>query len=538
MGASGLFEVLTQENYLSEIYIAYVVPPVTDARDVVSVDLDLPRGAIVGVSTVRFKAEPAGHTKIGNVARIRAADHDTDAPTNRLIIDFGGLRSVSSLSTGATISMIFPWLGTAFSDDELTITPSGSEYRFDEIRTERLLVQLLNSMTPSSAADGAVTINDAPADLEVVVGGERVHFVPGVVRGANATHNEVIDVSDAIQSAVDAGLVPVTVQLRSSVPGQLSVAPQLDYLHAHQVVFPEGARRTVAANAEGQIDVVLPLGDEAREWNIRMIRFDLAGEIGESRVLPPIGPVFSADAELICDPDHPIVIRVPPATLARFSELHALRLPITTAGSAELAGFLRSETLGPTNQPYPGEQVPEATFAPTAVEPFDSLRWVTLPLSRPLPVDPGVGLWASVQVTRGLVHVPLAPESGAPDEQALVRRQAPNGQFRPLPTVTGVATGAVGLHVIGTPPKTAPIDSVMIAVPGSTAATTGQPDPTSLSTTPTSEPSRHELRYRTTPVRASDGPGGSETVVVLRLIVTGPGDYTIGPVTIGYEEPT
>jgi hypothetical protein len=537
MGAAGVFEILTQENYVSEIYIAYVVSPVTDARDVVSVDLDLPRGAIVGVSTVRFKAEPAGHTTIGNVARVRAADHDTDAPSNRLIIDFGGLRSVSSLSTGATISTITPWLGTAFSDDELAITPSGSEYRFDEIRTERLLVTQLTSMSPSSAAGGAVTINDAPADLEVVVGGERVHFVPGLVRGANATHTEVIDVSNAIQAAVDAGQVPVTVQLRSSVPGQLSIAPQLDYLHAHQVVFPEGVRRTLAANEEGQIDVALPLGDEARAWNIRMIRFELAGEIGEARVLPPLGPVFSADAELICDPDHPIVIRIPPAMLARFSVIHAVRLPIATAGSAELAGFLRDETLGPTNQPYPGDQVPEATFAPTAVEPFDSFRWVTLPLGRPLPVDPGIGLWASIQVTRGLIRVPLAPQSGAPDEQALVRRQAPNGLFRPLPTVTGVATGAVGLRVIGTPPKTAPIDSVVIAVAGPTAATNGQPDLTSLSTTPTSDPSVHELRYRTSPVRASDGPGGSETVVVLRLTVTGPGDYTIGPVTIGYEEP-
>lgn len=523
-------------GYLQQaVYYTLVTPPVTGASSSIAGSFQLPAGAIVGVAAVRITASPAGHATVANVARVRAADNDDGSATANHIVDFGGLRSVTSVSSARFVSSVKPWLGTAFDDESLAGSGLGTEYRFGEIRAERLLVTLATATTPADfAANAGVTINDAPADLELIVAGERAHFVAGAVRGPGATHDETVDVTEAVQRAVDAGISPVPIELRASVPGQLSITPSLQFLSAYHASFAEGERRTVTATDEGVLDVRVPLGSGNASWKIRLVRFELAGVVGDARVVPADGPVFTADAQLTCDPNRSITVRLPPSAVRRFDQVVAIRVPVACEAPAELAGFLRAGVTDALGVPMPGEAIPDATLAPTPVEPKGAIAFVTVPLARPTPVDPAATVWASVQVTRGEVLVPLVETAIPVDEQALVRRQAPNGCFRSLPSVPGVATDAAGLRVVGIAPATAPIAAVEVSVPGAVSTTAA--DRPTVTATPGTSPEVHELHFTSAPVTVANATARIGDDLVVRLRVTGPGEYTVGPVTIGYEE--
>ena len=300
-------------------YIVVVHDPVSQATNALSYGYEIPAGAIVGTASVTISAEPAGRTAIANVARVRPSDGSVGATTTH-VVDFGGLRTVSSLTAPEDIGIVRPWTGTAFSTTQNlgpSHVPVSKSITFTEVATERLLVTLMDAATSDSLAEGGrVTIHDPPADLELRVGGERVHIAPGPVRSEGAKLQETIDITDAVQRAVDAGQVPVPLELRSSVPAALSITPGPSaHVLAHRVTFPEGERRTVSASEEGVVDLRLPLAAGSASWRVRRVRFDLQGDIGERRVLPPDGPPVAAGAELLIDPDRPLVVRLPPSTV-------------------------------------------------------------------------------------------------------------------------------------------------------------------------------------------------------------------------------
>lgn len=512
------------------VYTTVYFDPVSDARATLPFDYPLPDRAIVGSARVRITAQPAGRTEIGNVARVRPASGDSPAATSSLVIDFGGLRSVSALTTPSAATMLRPWMGTAFPTygGLVTTTNTSATVDFTEVATERLLVGLTNAATPDAlATQGRVTLHDAPADIELVVAGERVHFAPGPVKAEGARYDETIDVTDAVQRAVDAGTVPVPIELRSSVPAQLSIIPQPGaHLEAHPVQFPEGERRTVAATDEGVVELRLPLAAGSSTWRVRLVRFDLQGDVGDRRVLPATGPSTPEGAELVVDPDHPAVIRLPPATLARLHAVDSLRVLVRAEQGTELSGHLCVEATSPTGDAGPGEPVPDAELTPTTVEPGDVTAWVTLPLVRPAAVDPALGTWVVLQASRGRVVMPLAVPAGDPDDDAVVLRVGANGRHRALPTVSGIATGAVPLRVGGQPPATAPIDALTIAIPGTPAST-------EVSATPGAA-ERFEIELDDPVTAATPGARDGDDLV-LQLTVIGPGSHTVGPVTVGYE---
>jgi hypothetical protein len=292
------------------------------------------------------------------------------------------------------------------------------------------------------------------------------------------------------------------------------------------VVFPEGERRTVAAADEGVVDVLLPLAEDSATWRVRRLRFELLGDVGNRRVLPADGPPLAAGAELVLDPDRPVVVRVPPATVRALRVVDSLRLLVRAEVATELSGHLAVEATGAGGDVGPGDPVPDAELVATTVEVGSAAAWVTLPLRRPATPDPEAGLWAVVQAARGRVVMPLATP-GAEAEVALVRRLGANGRYRPLPSVAGVHTSAVPLRVGGEPPPTAPIPALVLVVPG----TAVEP----LRVTPGAAAQAFELTFEPPVTAAAADSALSGDHLVVRLTVVGPGDHTIGPVVVGYE---
>ena len=515
-------------------FVVLALDQVSDSTAAVALELELPAGAIVADARVEIEARPAGRTAIGNLATVRPASGASAEPTKELVVDFGGLRTVSTISTPSSLTGLRPWLGTGFpSSGELV--PSGplrkgearTEFAFTEVATERLLVSLAGAVTPAGlAAAGRITQQDPPADLEVVVGGEQVDFRPGPVRGSGSHLLAEIDITAAVQRAVAASAVPVSVELRSSLPAQLTITQaRTAYLHAHTVAFPEGGRRTLPVPEEGTVPIALPLtarpgGVDPANWRITLVRFELSGDVGEVRVVPAVGPAIDFGGEVLVDADRPVVVRLPPSALRRLGRVDGIRLLLRGEQATELAGFLRGGAA------VPGDELPGGQLAPTTVEPSAEAGWVTLPLARALPADATGGMWAVVQVTRGRVALMLAA-AGQPDDEGLIRRQAPNGSFRALPTVEGLSTTATPIRVVGAAPPTAPIDAVVVSVPGTARPT--------VAGTPTTSAVTHELPL-------ADGVTTADTAarvgadLVLQLSVSGPGTYTIGPVVVGYEE--
>src|SRR5207249_1641092 len=149
------------------------------------------------------------------------------------------------------------------------------------------------------------------------------------------------DLTDAVQAAVTAGPVPVQVTLRSSVPGVLRLDASLEVLNTYTVAFPEAAVRVVDAPAEGPVELDLPLPADAGSWSIHEVQMLVTAKLPPERVLPPVGPALSTDALLALDPDHGVVVGLPPARTAALAALTAIRVPVTAgADGAELAGTL------------------------------------------------------------------------------------------------------------------------------------------------------------------------------------------------------
>ena len=504
------------------IFIQY--DPVTEATSSLAYGYDVPAGSLVGAASVTVTAEPAGRTAIENVGRVRAADGAL-ATTKQLVVDFGGLRTVSSVTAPSALTAVRPWTGTSFATDSLVPSVSTSDETFTEVATERLLVEVAAATTPGAFAEtGRVTLHDPPADVELLVGGERVHIEPGPVRGEHARLERTIDITAAVQRSVDAGVVPVPLELRSSVPANLSIAPGPGaHVLAHAVAFSEGARRTVSTADEGVFTVELPLPPESDGWRIRQLRFDLQGDVGDRRVIPADGPAVAPGAEVVVDVDRPLAIRLPASTVRSLPVVDAVRLLVRPETAGELGGHLAPEVSGPGGELVPGEPLADAALVATPVEVAPTSGWVTLPLARPVSLDPEEGVWVVVHAARGRVVLPLAVPSTAPPGGAPavdVVRLASNGRYRPLPAVTGIDTTAVPIRIGGVPVPTAPVPAVEVVVDGSGL------DPIRL--TPESTPQSFELAFDP-PLVPADGH------LDVHLTITGPGDHTIGPVVVGYE---
>src|SRR5262245_49879555 len=260
-------------------------------------ELVLPAGAVVtqAVFTVAAHA-PDQEAFVGRIATVRASKGTPTADSAELVIDFGVLRTVSSVRAPSDITNVMAWRGTKFDLD--VSKGNGTEYlAFQEVQTERLLVNMTGTVSPTSFAGTAtVTTATPPADLELLVAGERAWNRAGPVP---AGFSDDVDVTATLQSALSTiapdtdGNVHVPVVLRARVPGtlELTLAEPVSYLRTHTVAFPGGATANRSFAEEGELEVELPLPAEAAGWLVhRVLATVTASDDDPRRVLPPVGP--------------------------------------------------------------------------------------------------------------------------------------------------------------------------------------------------------------------------------------------------------
>jgi hypothetical protein len=529
--------VLTAEEMNIGIVGGFHLPAISvEAAQVSSreatLDLPVPAGAEVTQAIVRIAASAPGRTGVGGIADVRAAAGDV-AATDDLIIDFGVLRSVSGVQapSGFGIYSVTPWIGTMFDGGVFFEGPDTS-VDFTEIQAERLLVSLDDDISPADFATSAfVRTSTPPADLELLVAGTRVSLHQGP---APVGFSEDVDITSATQAAIAStpagtdGMVHVPVVLRARVPGtlELSLVGDIHFLRTLVVDFP-GPTKTVRFGEEGTQAVELPLPSGGEVWTIhRVVAALAADDPGPVRVLPPIGPTVTAQAELVFDPNRRLVARLPSGPLDRFASVAGVRILLTVDTSGiEVGGALLGGSLD-----EPGEPIADATFTPVAVPAATSPAWVTVPLAQPIqpPVDVDA-LWASFSVTRGKAVLALADQTitDAGDVTRL-KRIAPNGIAHSPSTVVlrrddtsmpavPVGTDALAMRVVGIAPDEAPVAVADVDLAGG----------------PT-------VRAVATPgsVAISPNPAGSRSPLALNVTATTATAVTIGPVVVAYTEGT
>ena len=352
------------------------------AAATVSQTQTLPAGAIVQRAVYTVRARPAGLVTIGTIAQVRPGTGGD------FVVDFQGMRTVERVHAPVAITEIRPWAGTQFADDSLGGNGASKDKQFTEVLTERLLVHFAGSLGADDlAANGSVAVLSPPADLELLVNGTRAWFNAGPAKPGGDPADPAafvvdVDLTAAVRAAVataPAGgeSVDVEVVLRSSVPGQLALGAALDFQKTFAVVFPEGGTRAIDAPEEGAYEVALPLPVEAAGWQVHEVQATVSATLPLPRVLPPDGPGLSADAQLLLDADHAVLVGLPPAGLAPLATLAAIRLPLgVDADGAEIAGVLRADDGGVPGEPLPGGQLGPVTLP---AGDLDHRAWRTWP---------------------------------------------------------------------------------------------------------------------------------------------------------------
>jgi hypothetical protein len=496
----------------------------------------LPAGAIVRRATTTVTAGPAGYVTIGGVAQVR------DSSGADLVVDFQGMRTVGRFTAPVAFSSVRPWVGTQFAGSS-QVDATRADQSFTEIQTERLLVSFAGFLAADDlAAHGSVSVLTPPADLELLVNGTRAWFNAGPAKPGGdpddpSAYRTTVDLTDAVVAAVAAAPaaqpVEVEIVLRSSVPGRLAFQAPIVFQRTHVVTFPEGSTRVVDAEEEGVYPVPLPLPDEAAGWSIHEVQTTVSGSLPPLRVLEPDGPTPSEGAHLVLDADHAVLVGLPPAGLARLATLTAIRIPVgVDPAGAELAGVLRADVNG-----VPGDPLPQGQLGPVTLAggDLDRQAWTTLPLGKEQRIAPGEALWVGLQLARRRVSWPLAIPAGAPPPPALspdapLRRQLPNGAFRPLSTAGDVPTTAATIRLVGEAPSGTPIPALDVDVAGTGARVSFTPTGDGAAVVIGLDP---PLTKASTP-SAFGGDAGTE--LALRLTTKTPGSVSFSDVRIAYTE--
>lgn len=433
-------------GFVAERVEKAVVDLGTSGTALVTQNLTLPADAILTLASAVITVRPADVVAVGDAAQVRAESSTV------LVIDLGGLRTVSSLSYAATaFTEVQVWQGTRFGD-WFSAKNGTHRARKDEVLTERLRVVFSDTVKPADlAADGVIVLPGAPSDPELEIGGRRAWSRPGPVRLSDdgqgvAAYTETVDLTAALQGVVSQATttadIAVAVTLRTAAPCIQSLQLQVEFVQVHTVVLPAGGL-PVQADAEGDWPLSLPLPAGAEAWKLVGCELTIQAGIGPGRILPAVGPTLGDDARLLLDPLHAVAARLPGADAARLATLTGVRMLVGAGdGGAELAGVLR----------VGGGDVPDATSSPLAFKPAtvpagDTPAWVTLELAQPYKPKGDTPLWIEVTATRGRLVWPLAlpvaedpivPGQPAPaPRNVLVRRASPGPPYRPIVAKVG-----------------------------------------------------------------------------------------------------
>lgn len=514
-------------------------PPVVDAatasRSSVPASFAVPAGAVVASAKVVVRAAPPGWTPVAQVAEVRPDVNGC------VVIDFARMRTVRGIrfdaeAADATVTIVQPWLGSQFppvktGDDSNVQLDAEEDARFDfsELNTERLLVQT-DADADAVAAHAQVMLSSAPAELELLIAGQRAWYQAGEAKrarlgldgqGVTVTAADyfvtIVDVTAAVAAA--AGRGPVPVELRATTPGVLGVELRLSFQRVYAVEFPEGDERVATLADEGPATVLLPLPAEASTWTLYGLAFTAAAKLGPTRVFPSSGPTRSARFEAVLDGEHAIALQVPASQLQRFGTLTAVRTAVyVEPGGAELGGALLADDDGAPGGPLPGGELTPIQLEPVA-RASGTPRWVTLATARPVATPSGAPIWVSLQVARGTVIYPLV-DNGGP-----IRRGLPGGPWREFVKTTSYDLRAA-VRIAGAAIDGAPIAALALQI--------ADREPVALTPTPDGASATIVLDP---PLAATAAHVREGTSLVLRLDASAAAAYRFRDVQVLYRLP-
>ena len=414
----------------------------TDGIVNATLEIVLPKNAVVRQYDVVVKAQRADATVVQNVAQVRSQESQLGTSA---VLDFGTPRTVSAVRApeGLEIGTVKAWTGAAFATTNayaaligslqgptqsgeplsgtiITATaPSTKRTAIfpSEVRTERLLVDMLGTANAGELGAGmAVVLPESPQGLEVRIDGAQPVFTdPGPVAAGpdsalsdsawNSAGERIVHLGDGLAALTGdptaTGTVTFKVVLTSRVPGVLGIRLRPDGQDVHyirRVLFGSDLNKELTFEAKGVTDV--PLGNLPPNLTIEEVRFTASGTFLPERVLPPAGPDASGVAELVVDATRALLVRL--RKLTGLAELTGVRLPLRASRAAPK----RQWRCGPTRQRTsnePLESIPQAVTTPvTLTEGAEGAdEWTTFEFGQPAPLDRTNPPWAALLVTRG-----------------------------------------------------------------------------------------------------------------------------------------
>jgi hypothetical protein len=265
-------------------------------------------------------------------------------------------------------------------------------------------------------------------------------------------------------------------------------------------------------------------------WVVRGVVLDVSAKIPSLRVVPPDGPSVSSDAELVLDPDHALVVELPPAATADFAAVTGVRLLLSVGpDGAELAGTLRSGT-----KDAPGDPLPKGALGPVTLQPPDRAApagpaWIDLGLATPHQLAGGAFVWLELQVARGSIVWKLAVPHADPKSNAQLRRRTSSGTYVGLSTIAGITGFSGALRVVGQEKPNDPLAAVRVAVAGGADTVAGVP--TQAGTTMI-------LGLQAPGVVPAPLAGTSDRELPLELTISTPGSYAVTSAELQYTQPS
>ena len=473
---------------------------------------------------------PAGWVRLGDVAEVRAGEN-----AGEFVIDFQAMRTVSGVAynapsgSGASpiVNSVRVWTGTAFSDTAIAKDTPNARLSLGEQFTERLLVAFGNSAGLTAdllRENGTVNVPSPPSEIELKINDRVVWAHPKAVKlDETGVFAEEANITSALTEALESGAWPISVTLTSGVPCLMTLSNQIAYQRRHAVELPGG---NLVANVEavGEQAVAIPLPDGNADWSVHEVVLTVSADLPAIRTLPADPPRFSKTARLALDPDHIVILRIPPSLRKRFRRVERLSLPLEVTGDG---GEITAVFYGGTAD-APAAEPTGVTVPPVKLEAADGVRWIDLPLSEAISGEGGGEFWLEVNLTRGQALLfPAATDDPAEAvSETVVMRGVAGGPWKPFQVVLGGNPVEIhgALRLSGTPFSPADVPAAVPFIEGANDSFPGF--------TPERNGTEHSLAPTEPTTSASGGITGNALNLRFRFQV--PGTYRITEAVVFY----
>jgi len=521
--------------------------PTQAVRSVTLAIAGLSANSVLRKLEVRITSRPADRARLDTTqVRSYPTSDNTKPQLVSVAVDFGTMVTVSAVATprpkapaahaGQTVVQVYgvkTWNGQTFAPQRAyfasgtfpptsvgTVAPTppatAEVVTFAaEVRTEKLLLETITSLTPSGNYIAQVPsfielqLPEPPSGLELVTQDGALVFSHPAQTAPTAGQTEVnerswnqdgvrrVDLVPALAARTgdptSRAAVPLTLTLTSRVPGLLVlVEGDRDIAWLERIALGPDGPGELRFDAEGVS--ITPLALPAEYTHVESARAIASGKIGPERVVPAVGPTASSQVEMVLTSDVAGSARLPAAT--GLATLTGVRLALAAdAGGAEVRVVALGHVPGPLidgESGDPGAPLPGGQSAPVTIAAGASAvaaPWVTFAFDKPIAFTEDERPWIAIQVTRGKVRWALA--AATPAARVAIRRGPPEGPWVKLPSVfrTAPVPGMLDLRNLGARLRAVGLAAPDHPIPPFTLAITnpGQSGTASVGVTPTAK---------------------------------------------------